>query len=238
MIESPSLEFFKADQLGGQFFQDFTCRVHSGMGVLVVCQHPHSSTELIDMICGIQPPHAGTCSLMGRNLKSLTQREWRNLSPVIGFATGEVEMIHNLKVWENLILPLQARSTRRNQPSMDALEEKISHGFQAAGFRQVETYHLLRSAPDDLSHFEQTVCGLVRCHLSGFELLMAEQLFSGMDPDHSTRLLNLLNFLGSKHPESALLLIHHGSQPPDLSQLLCWQPVRTLTLTETSCLNS
>lgn len=233
MIQTPSIELLHTDQLKGRFFHGFSCRIPPGTGVLLLCQQPESATELINMICGIEVPHSGTCQLKGQRRKHLNQQQWRELAPAIGFATGEAEMIHNLKVWENLILPLQARPTPSNPPSMDFLEERLVDAFQATGFNQNQTQALLRASPDSLSHFERTVCGLVRCHLSGFELLLGEQLFAETDPEHGSRLINLLNFLGTQHPESGLLLIHHGSRAPELPRLSSWQPFITQTLKET-----
>jgi hypothetical protein len=53
-----------------------------------------------------------------------------------------------------------------------------------------------------------------------------------MDPDHAGRITSFLSWLGSKHPDSGLLLVHQGNHPPDLSALSSWQPIETLKLEE------
>jgi len=233
MIKEPPVDILRAEQLGGQHFKAFSCCIQPGMGMSIHGQQKKSVTELINILCGIETAEAGTCRLMDQDWKGVTQRQWRERSPAIGFATGEAEMIHNLKVWENLILPLQARTTQRTHPPMDILEKQIVEAFQAAGLNQEQVHSILQSSPDSLDHFEQTACGLVRCHLSGFELLLGEQLLAGMNPVHRSRLINLLNWLGERHPKSGLLLLHHGSWTPDLSQLSYWLPIETLTLEKT-----
>lgn len=222
MIDKSPPEVLQVEGLDGRYFHSFSCTISAGSGALVLAQKPEALAELIDILGGIERMQSGTC-------------QWKHsesLKPIhhLGCVTGEAEMIHNLKVWENLILPLQARADQKTGPTPSEIEEQIIEAFEVAGFSTAELDPLLKASPDSLGHFERTLCGLVRCHLTGFQLLVGEQLFAELDPEHAQRLLDILNWLGDRHADSGLLLLHHGRHTPDLSALSSWQPIETLIL--------
>lgn len=230
MITASTDEIVHADSTCGTFFRSFSCRVLKGEAKIVIGQDPMVMSELVEILCGIELAGEGTLRLFGQDWQTLDQRRWRELMASIGFASGHPALIYNLKVWENLLLPLQIRDTKRIENPSESLEYCVFETFEQAGFNSARTAELLKASPDELNQFEKCVCGLIRCHLSDFGLLIGEGLMEGLEPDEQQHLVRLLNWIGSKRPDSGLFLVHCGNKPTALDGLNAWSPVETLNL--------
>jgi len=230
MITAKSNEVLRLHDLDGQFFEPFCCSIKAGTGAIILSTKLQALSELVDLVSGLEPSLSGTIHLMDVGDPAADPDDWKHRSRHIGFAAGDADMISNLKVFENLLLPLQTRGNSRSQPPGEELEPQILEAFEAAGLGAEWVHSTLPNSTDNLSRFERIICALVRCHLNGFKLLIGEQLFAELDSHHGARLTGFLDWLGMKHPESGLLLMHQGRQAPDLSTLSSWQPIETLNL--------
>ncbi|MBK1826490.1 hypothetical protein [Haloferula rosea] len=234
MTVTASTEVLRIRQLDGQLFQPFSCSIQAGTGAIVHGDDPHTFDEFIDLVGGLEPSLTGTIQLAGIGDPAADSGDWKARSRHIGYAAGDSGMISNLKVFENLLLPLQADGDPHARLAEEELENSILQAFDAAGFDAAWVHSRLRLSADGLSRFERVICGLVRCHLTGFRLLLGEQIFAELDPSQTGRLIHFLNWLGAMHPDSGILLTCLRNQHPDLSELSAWQPIQTLTLEPSS----
>ena len=226
MTATASSEILRVNQLGGRFFHPVSFQIEPGSGLLVVGKHMNSLTELIDITCGLDQAPEGSIQIPGR-----TARDNERVHQ-LGFVSIAADMLSNLRIWENLILPTQVRATKRSAAEIDLLEKQIIEALSAAGFDQAWIEATLPSPPDVLSNFEKAVCSLIRSHLAGFSLLVCENIFGEVDHDHAIQLIKFLNWIGERHPDSGLLIVHHGNTAPQLPGLTAWQPIETLQLDE------
>ncbi len=231
MTPSASSEILRVNQLEGRHFNPISFQIESGTGALIVGRKIKSLTELIDITFGLDRAMEGSVHFPDDEKRDKAHQAQTHPRE-IGFCSIAADMLSNLRIWENLILPTQVRATKKSVIEIDSLEQQIIEAFTAAGFDRSWIAATLPSPPDRLSNFEKVVCGLIRSHLTGFTLLVCENIFAEVDHDHAIQLNDFLNWIGTRHPDSGLLVVHHGVSEPRLPGLTAWKPIKILKLDE------
>lgn len=86
-------------------------------------------------------------------------------------------LISNLRVWENVILPVQYHGIQVG----GKLEESVISLFEKAGVRDEKNLSaLLAKLPDQLSLFEKRLVGFVRAMLMAPEMMVYDSLHEGL----------------------------------------------------------
>ena len=85
-------------------------------------------------------------------------------------------LIGNLKVWENLVLPIAYRGEAR----LDELEARAESLFRELGVLRGRFAELCALLPDRLSEFERRLAAFVRAMLAEPEIMVYEGLFDGL----------------------------------------------------------
>ncbi len=233
MMAEPPSRILLASCIDGVRFHSFSCQLELGSGLVVLGHEGDALTELVDVLTGLVPAVTGDIKVWAEDGKLPNQKTWRKLTSPIGFVSGKSGLLDNLKVWENLILPLQTRLPQDRSADLEPEERQVFEAFAAAGIERTRCEDILASSPDEISPMERTVTEMTRCHLAGFRILVGEQVFEGTGSTTRIRIIRMLNWLGTRHPDTALLLIHRGDPPPELTHLRYWTPMETLTLHET-----
>jgi predicted ABC-type transport system involved in lysophospholipase L1 biosynthesis ATPase subunit len=216
--------------LEGPGFRPVSLEIRPGTGALVYSPETSTLASFIDVLSGLAPVHGGRVSWFGHDMEELREPSRHPLRHEVAYATGSAGLIANLKVWENIVLPLQARGLARSEDELAGLEERMVEAFAAAGYHEHWIAANLRESPDRLSEFERLACGVVRCHLVGFRVLVADCLFGGIDSVRAARLAGLIDWIGSRRRDSGLLLAHHGRKPEGAFGLRTWEPVEKVFL--------
>ncbi len=226
-----SEELLTADQLAGARFGPLTFTLAAGAGAVVHARQPGQLDELLNVLAGIKPALGGSLRLCGEDPAGLPEPRWLRHLTVLGYAPGGGGLLSNLKVWENLVLPLGARAERGPARDLGALEADVVEAFGVAGLNEAWVQRAMPEPPDHLVDFERIVCGLVRCHLCGFRLLVCDRLFEGLDEQPARRLAALVDWLGARRPDSALLVLYHGGEDPGRRfGLSAWGPLAMVSL--------
>lgn len=227
--ESPA-PLLKIDQLEGSRFKPIDLELTPGVGVIVHSTDQQALDEFVDLINGLAPRSGGEVLLFGSDPACLGDAARLELRKEAGYTTSGAGLISNLKVWENLVLPLHARGLASSAAEVERLEELLVEAFAVAGFDESWIRSNLGESTDRLSEFQKIICGLVRCHLAEFRLLIGDCLFGGIDSSRAAMVAEMLDWLGSRHPESGLLLVHHGQAPDGAFGLSAWEPIENVSL--------
>jgi len=230
MKEESSVPLLKLEQLEGSLFLPIDLEVIPGTGVIVHSSDHDATVELIDLINALAPRTGGEVLLFGNDPANLGETAQLELRRDAGYTTTGAGLISNLKVWENVVLPLHARGLASSPKELEQLEEMLVEAFAEAGFNEIWLRANLHESTDRLSEFEKIICGLVRCHLAGFRLLIGDCLFGGIDRSRAARLSKMLDWLGARHPDSGILLLHHGQAPDGAFGLSAWEPIENVSL--------
>ena len=108
-------------------------------------------------------------------LKAQLFRALSELAPV-GVVAGDGGLIGNLKVWENLVLPV----AYRGGAPLAELEARAERLFREAGILRARFAELCAGLPDRLSAFERRLAVFVRAMLAEPEIMVYDALFDGL----------------------------------------------------------
>jgi predicted ABC-type transport system involved in lysophospholipase L1 biosynthesis ATPase subunit len=86
-------------------------------------------------------------------------------------------LIGNLKVWENLVLPVQYQHAAASLAALEARAARLFRALGVAGERFVELCGLL---PERLTEFERRLAAFVRGMLAEPEIMIYDGLFDGL----------------------------------------------------------
>jgi|SRR6185369_2792406 len=87
-------------------FERLSFEVETGSSVLIVTTGEDESDALLRLITGMTRPMSGSVHLSGQSLGELSPSQLYLLRQEIGVVPANGGMISNLKLWENITLPL------------------------------------------------------------------------------------------------------------------------------------
>ena len=108
-------------------------------------------------------------------LKAQLMRKLGETAP-LAIVAARGGLIGNLKVWENLILPIAYRGEVR----LDELEARAERLFRELGVLRGRFAELCALLPDRLSEFERRLAAFVRAMLAEPEIIVYDGLFDGL----------------------------------------------------------
>jgi phospholipid/cholesterol/gamma-HCH transport system ATP-binding protein len=88
------------------FFDRLSFEVEPGSSTLIVTSGDDEGTILLRLITGISRPSYGSVHVFGQSLDDLTPAQFYPMRQQIGVVPSHGGMISNLKLWENITLPL------------------------------------------------------------------------------------------------------------------------------------
>jgi predicted ABC-type transport system involved in lysophospholipase L1 biosynthesis ATPase subunit len=109
------------------------------------------------------------------SLKAQLMRKLGDTAPVAVVA-ARGGLIGNLKVWENLVLPIAYRGEAR----LDELETRAEKLFRDLGVLRERFAELCALLPERLTEFERRLAAFVRAMLAEPEIMVYDGLFEGL----------------------------------------------------------
>jgi predicted ABC-type transport system involved in lysophospholipase L1 biosynthesis ATPase subunit len=112
-------------------------------------------------------------------LKAQLMRKLGETAP-LAIVAARGGLIGNLKVWENLILPIAYSENERGAAPLDQLEARAESLFRELGVLRERFAELCALLPDRLSEFERRLTAFVRAMLAEPEIIVYDGLFDGL----------------------------------------------------------
>lgn len=136
--------------------------------------------RLMAALLDLEPQRGAWLAVLGADAGALSARERRDLRARIAFVPGSGGMISNLNGWENIVLGLGYRDAKRVKAAAPRVHELIERfgGSPRA---------LLAKLPEEMTLYEKKLSGYVRILLEAPELVVAENLAGGLEPDDRRR---------------------------------------------------
>jgi ABC-type transporter Mla maintaining outer membrane lipid asymmetry ATPase subunit MlaF len=88
------------------FFEGFSCDIETGSSVMIVTSREDESTALTRLASGLSRPSRGSVMFDGQDIADLEISQLYYLRQQIGIVPSNGGLISNLKLWENITLPL------------------------------------------------------------------------------------------------------------------------------------
>ena len=177
--------------------------VAPGETVAIVGPSGAGKSTLLHALGGLDQPSTGRVTFKGRDLYALPARE-RTLirARSIGFVFQSFQLLPELDVLENVLLPTQTEwSMRRQAPAHRQRAEGL---LDAVGLAQRR-----RHMPLELSGGEQQRVALARALMNGPELVLADEPTGNLDSVTGEHVLRALFALTREQRQTMILVTHN-----------------------------
>jgi phospholipid/cholesterol/gamma-HCH transport system ATP-binding protein len=172
--------------------------INAGEMTLLLTPKDEVSSFLTRAIIGLEKPVSGSVFLLGTVTGALTVRELHEIRRRIGVAFGSGGLISNLRIWENLALPL---SYHQNLNS-DEIVARGSALLERLGFTGS-----LTALPGNLTTSQKKIVGVARAMLIDPDVMVYESPVSGLTQEEKANLYNIITEFHREKPGRASLLI-------------------------------
>lgn len=175
-----------------------TLSVPPGELAVVLTAKEEMSALLSRMIVGLQPSRGGSIALFGNDTTRYGPKEWQLVRQRIGLLQGLGGLVSNLKVWENLTLPLYYH----RQPPREEVEALGIRLLERVGYtgRYMEL-------PGHLTLYQKKQVGLCRALIMDPELVIYESPEQGLTYEEKELFFRLIREFHAERPGRVSLIL-------------------------------
>lgn len=174
--------------------------VHKGEFVGIVGDSGSGKTTLLNLIGGMDSVSAGRIIVAGRDITNFDDKKrtmYRRNH--VGFIFQDYNLINELTVYENIIMPLQLKGTPINEKAID--------GFLA----KLKLIEKKNRYPMQLSGGEQQRAAIIRSLVTNQDIILADEPTGNLDSSNTVVVVKLLQYL-SKNMGQTILFVTHNSE--------------------------
>ncbi len=173
--------------------------VRRGELLMLVGPSGCGKTTLISVIAAILDQDSGNCEVLGRNLKSMDQKERTRFRGVsIGFVFQFFNLLPALNAVENVSVPLLINGESRKNAESRASET----------LAEVDLGTRLSALPAQLSGGQQQRVAIARALVHDPKLIVCDEPTSNLDHETGRSVMNILRGV-AKSPDRALIVVTH-----------------------------
>lgn len=173
--------------------------VRRGELLMLVGPSGSGKTSLISIIATILDQDAGTCEVLGRDLKHLKPIERaRFRGTAVGFVFQVFNLLPTLTAVENVSVPLLINGTPRKQA-----ERRASELLEQLGLSERR-----KSLPPQLSGGQQQRVAIARALACNPQLIICDEPTSNLDHETGHAIMEILRSR-AKSPERAVIVVTH-----------------------------
>lgn len=199
MDETVRFDSVKSPQVTGEL--SFSL-VH-GEIVVMLTSKDDVNAALVRLLLGVTLPLSGDVAVFGETIAALDELPLLQLRSRIGLVFAKGGLISNLKVWENLILPMQYHK-QDNSGDLVAAGEAVLTRVGYHGGRM--------TLPGLLSHFERKQVLLARAMLMDPEVVIYDSLLLGLNLHERNHLVDIaVNFHRERAGRTSIFLSSDAS---------------------------
>ena len=157
-------------------------------------------STLLKHIIGLSRPMSGRILLGGRDIFSLSDKDFRRLRRRMGVLFQDGALLGSLTLAENVGLPL------REHTSLTAgdIRDLVLHKLCLVGLENFPDYH-----PGQLSGGMRKRAGLARALITDPPILFCDEPTSGLDPINAAQMDALLLSMKEQYPDMTIVVVSH-----------------------------
>lgn len=164
----------------------------------VLAETDFDKNLILRALTGLTRLDSGRVFIFGKEISSITYAELGEVRKKMGVVLNSGGLVSNLKVWENLMLPLAYHASI----SYNDMEEKMMNVLNNLGYNDD-----LNMLPGPLPTYKKKLLGLARAILTEPELIIYDSVFDGLSADIRSRVLEVVNaFHEEKKGRASLFL--------------------------------
>jgi len=188
LIEIKGLYYYAAGS-GAAIFEDVDAEFYQGERVAIVGPLGSGKATLLRLLLGLEKPQQGRISLLGKDIGTLERQEIDMLRQDIGVVFENSALISNLKVIENVMLPIQYHTDL----AADAIMERALSLLYSVGYRG-DMWEL----PGPLPSYTKKSIAIARAMALDPVIMIYDRLMEGLDVYQG---LEILRFVDGFHKD-------------------------------------
>ena len=191
---------FKVGDVDVHALRGLDLRVEKGEFVAIVGPSGCGKSTLFNILGGLTPPTAGSVSIDGRDLASMTETERTTLrKTILGFVFQKYNLLPTLTARDNIEIARHIAGK-----SGEPLDPQFTEVLKLLGIDG-----RLDHKPRALSGGEQQRVAIARALVNHPALLLADEPTGNLDTENSTAVLNLLRDLNERVGQTILMITHN-----------------------------
>lgn len=197
-IEHLSKEYISARGQTQVILEDISFNVPSGSITAVVGPSGAGKSTLAKCISLLEKPSRGRILVEGTDLTTLSGEALRHQRRLIGSVFQSAALLQRKTVWENIALPLQWLGVVSHQ-----ITSQVSQLLESVGLTNKANAY-----PAQLSGGQQQRVGIARALALNPKVLLADEATSGLDPQSTQSIIELLKRLRDEYRLAIVLITH------------------------------
>jgi phospholipid/cholesterol/gamma-HCH transport system ATP-binding protein len=165
-------------------FESVTFNIEAGSICKIIAGSNYEKKALLDVMLGMKKPSGGRVFLSGKDLYSISESESYKIFKKTGMVWHDGMLISNLKIWENIILPVWYHNGKRPED----VETRVMEIFRALGIDDKKLSEYMGKLPGYVPAREKRLIGFARAVLMEPDLMIYDALFEEMDQATAERL--------------------------------------------------
>ncbi|MBF0329634.1 MAG: ATP-binding cassette domain-containing protein [Nitrospirae bacterium] len=171
-------------------FRDISFELLPGKAVKIITESDDHKNLLLQIITGLHKPDSGEVLLFGKEIYSISEDEYIKLFEKAAVVLSGGGLISNLKVWENITLPIEYHQGINPQDLEDRII-RIVRGLLGADADIERIEKLMKLLPGHLSPHEKRLVGAVRAFISDPNIIIYDSIFEGLSPEIQNGMSNM-----------------------------------------------
>lgn len=196
----PTILFDNAALTG--FFDQLSFSLSTGESLIIITSRPEESLQLCRLMIGNVALSSGSISLFNSDISAQTIIDQLQVRQKIAFILPSGGLISNLKMWENIMLPLFYHTGEVSETQEKLAEEMLDF------FGYKENVMVL---PAKLSLYEKRMTAFIRAVVQKPEMIIYADCFEGISESHGKKLLTAAQELSNKNRQISSLYISSSS---------------------------
>ncbi|MBI5213348.1 MAG: hypothetical protein HY957_08255 [Nitrospirae bacterium] len=168
-------------------FDSLSFEIEKASAYKIITNSDYENRELLNIMLGLEKPEYGRVFIFNEDLCTLPEKELGRLFSRVGAVLIDGGMISNLKVWENIVLPVWYHSGKISED----IEKKAIQRFEETGMDISYLGELMGKLPGPLPVHEKRLIGFIRASLLEPELMIYDSIFEGLSPEMSETLIRV-----------------------------------------------
>lgn len=197
-------KIYKSNDVKTSVLNHIDLTINMGEFVGIVGDSGSGKTTLLNLIGGMDTVSEGQIIVAGKNITNFNAKQ-RTLyrRSHVGFVFQDYNLINELTVYENIIMPLQLKEAKIDEKIIDSLLEKLK-------MREKKNNY-----PMQLSGGEQQRVAILRSLVAQPDIVLADEPTGNLDSSNTVMVVKLLQYLANKVGRTILFVTHNN----DLAKL-------------------
>ena len=185
-----------------EVLRDLNLDIASGQSVSIIGASGSGKSTLLHILGGLDMPSSGTVTLMGENLRALSQAKLGQLrNQYLGFVYQFHHLLGEFSALENVMMPLLIGKMARQEAEAQA----------AAMLEKVGLGKRLLHRPTELSGGERQRAAIARALVKRPQCLLADEPTGNLDRNNARNILDMMLEL-KQELGTALIVVTHDDE--------------------------